>query len=71
MGFLAQATPELGPITWGAFYWCSTAMGHHLAFKHAPQDPIFLITQGTWAHTESFPQQLTETNAGALARHPI
>ena len=33
MGILARAAPELGPITWGAFCWCSTEMGHHLAYK--------------------------------------
>ena len=55
MGILARAAPKLGPITWGTFCWCSTAMGHHLAFEQAPQHLVFLITQGTWAWMESFP----------------
>ena len=55
MGILARAAPKLGPITWGAFYWCNLTMGHHLAFEHAPHDPVFLIIQGTWARMESFP----------------
>ena len=68
---LARVTPELGPVTWGAFSWCSTEMGHHLAFEFSPQDPVFLITQGAWARMESFPWQLTETDAGAMTRHPV
>ena len=65
MGILARAAPELGPATWGAFCWCSTEMGHHLAFEFSLQDPVFLITQGTWACVESFPWQLT------LSKHPV
>ena len=71
MGILARVAPELGPVTWGAFCWCSTEMGHHLAFEFSPQDLVFLITQGTWACMESFPWQLIETDAGALSMHPV
>ena len=71
MGILARAAPELGLITWGAFCWCSTEMGHHLTYEFSPQDPVFLITQGTWAHMESFPWQLTKTDARAMTRHPV
>ena len=35
---------KLGPITCGAFYWCSPKMGCHLAYDFLPQDPVFLIT---------------------------
>ena len=55
MGILAQAAPERAPITWGAFCWCNTEMGHHLAYEFLPQDLVFVITQGTWARMESFP----------------
>ena len=67
MGILA---PELGLITWGAFCWCSTEGGHHLAYEFSPQDPAFLITQATWAQVD-FPWHLTETDAGAMPRHPV
>ena len=70
MGILARAAPELGPVTWGAFCWCSTEAGHHLAYEFSPRDPVFLITQATWAHVD-FPWHLTETDAGAMTRHPV
>ena len=47
MGILARAAPELGPVTWGAFCWGSTEMGHHLAYEFSQQDPVFVIIQAT------------------------
>ena len=68
MGILARAALELGLITWGTFSWYSTAMEHHLAYEHAPQDPVFLITQGTWACMESFPSLEDHWEHCGLAR---
>lgn len=42
-----------------------------MAFESEPQDPVYLITQGTWVSLAGFPWQLTEIDAGAQARHPV
>ena len=69
-GILTRAAPELGLVTWGAFCWCSTTLGYHQLFEADPQDPVFLITQGTWGPLEGIPQHVTEVDTRSQTRQP-
>lgn len=71
LGIVVRTTLKLGPITWGAFCWCSIAEGHHVAEESDPQDPVYLIAQGAWVSVIEFPWLLRETNAGAHVRRPV
>ena len=40
-------------------------------FKAGPQDPVFLVTQGTWGPLEGIPQYLAEVDTSSRERHLI
>ena len=63
-GVVVVSAPKLCLVTWGAFCWCSTTEGHHLAFKVEPHDLVYLITQCTWGTIEGIPQHMTKMDVG-------
>ena len=40
-------------------------------FEARPQDPVFLITQGTWGLLEGIPQHLAQVDTDSRERQPI
>ena len=39
-------------------------------FEAGPQDPVFLIIQGTWGPLEGISQHLAEVDTGSQGRQP-
>ena len=70
LGILTRAVPKLGLVTWGAFCWSSTLPSYHRVFEARPQDPVYLITQGTWGPLEGIPQHMVELDTGSQERQP-